>query len=366
MAATNKLLGGAGVWNANRVEKAQAIHHMRITIATDAWYPQVNGVVVTLDRIASEMRSMSCDVEYITPADFVTLPCPTYPDIRLAVFPGIGVAEKLRRFRPDAVHVATEGPIGHAARRFCARQGFKFTTSYHTQFPEYVRLRAPVPVHVTYCYLRRFHGAASRTLVATRTLQRRLRRQGFRNLVLWSRGVDTELFRPSDKAYLQAPRPIQMYVGRVAVEKNLDAFLSLPLPGSKFVVGDGPDRERLQRAYPDAHFVGLKLGTELAAHVAAADVFVFPSRTDTFGLVLLEAMASGVPVAAFPVTGPIDMVEPGKTGVLHDNLEQAIRGALMLDGRACVDYASNFSWRRCAESFRSHLMEIPQQSWARC
>jgi glycosyltransferase involved in cell wall biosynthesis len=336
---------------------------MRIIIATDAWYPQTNGVVVTLDRIGAEMRSMGCEVEYITPAELATLPCPTYPDIRLAVFPGAKVAERLRRFKPDAVHVATEGPIGHAARRFCARLGLKFTSSYHTQFPEYVRLRAPVPLRLSYCYLRHFHGAASRTLVATRTLRQRLRRQGFRNLVLWSRGVDTQLFRPRDKAYLQAPRPIHMYVGRVAVEKNLDAFLSLKLSGSKFVIGDGPDRERLKRIYPDAHFVGAKYGEDLAEHVAAADVFVFPSRTDTFGLVLLEAMASGVPVAAYPVTGPIDVVTPGTTGVLHHDLEHAIHGALKLDGRACVEYARNNSWRRCAETFRSYLFPIAQTRW---
>lgn len=337
---------------------------MRIIIATDAWFPQTNGVVVTLNRIGTELRAMGCEVEYITPQEFQTLPCPTYPDIRLAMFPGAKVEERIRRLKPDAVHIATEGPIGHAARKACARFSIKFTTSYHTQFPEYVRLRVPVPLRLSYCYLRRFHGAASRTMVATRTLRQRLRRQGFRNLVLWSRGVDTELFRPRPKEFLQAPRPIHMYVGRVAVEKNLEAFVGLQLAGSKFVVGDGPDRERLMRAYPDVRFVGAKFGEELAAHVAAADVFVFPSRTDTFGLVLLEAMASGVPVAAYPVTGPIDVVTPGKTGVLDEDLERAIQGALTLDGRDCVEFARKNSWRHCAELFRSHLFRIPQATWA--
>jgi glycosyltransferase involved in cell wall biosynthesis len=336
---------------------------MRIIIATDAWFPQTNGVVVTLNRIGTELRDMGCEVEYITPAEFPTLPCPTYPDIRLAMFPGAKVVERIRELKPDAVHIATEGPIGHAARKACARFNIKFTTSYHTQFPEYVRLRVPVPLRLSYCYLRHFHGAASRTMVATRTLRQRLRRQGFRNLVLWSRGVDTELFRPRAKDFLQAPRPIHMYVGRVAVEKNLEAFVGLKLAGSKFVVGDGPDRERLMRAYPDVHFVGAKFGEDLAAHVAAADVFVFPSRTDTFGLVLLEAMASGVPVAAYPVTGPIDVVTPGKTGVLDEDLEVAIKGALRLDGRDCVEFARKNSWRHCAELFRSHLFRIPQATW---
>jgi glycosyltransferase involved in cell wall biosynthesis len=328
---------------------------MRISIATDAWYPQLNGVVVTLDKVATELRELGNEVQFLTPADFPTLPCPTYPSIRLALVPKRAVAQRLREFAPDAVHIATEGPIGHATRAHCRRQGLPFTTSYHTQFPEYIRLRAPIPLAWSYAYLQRFHAASARTLVATRSLAARLRAAGFSNVVLWSRGVDVELFKPRDKGFLQAPRPISMFVGRVAVEKNLDAFLDLDLPGSKFIVGDGPDLERLRRKYPEAYFVGAKHGEALACHLAAADVFVFPSRTDTFGLVLLEAMASGVPVAAYPVTGPIDVVTPGKTGALHADLGRAVTEALTLDGRACVDYARGHSWRRCAEIFASHL-----------
>jgi len=273
----------------------------------------------------------------------------------VALFPYARLAKTLRAFRPDAVHIATEGPIGQAVRRYCKRRRLGFTSSYHTQFAEYVRMRAPIPIAWSYAYLRWFHGLATYTLVPTRSVQQLLLAHGFKNVVVWSRGVDSDLFRPRPKGFLDAPRPIAMYTGRVAVEKNIEAFLALDLPGSKFVVGDGPDLRDLRERYPAVRFVGWKRGEELASYLAAADVFVFPSRTDTFGLVLLEAMACGVPVAAYPVTGPIDVVVPNQTGFLNEDLRQAALDALKLDGKACTDYARVFSWRRCAEVFASFL-----------
>ena len=301
---------------------------MKLTIVTDAWSPQVNGVVTTLTRTRECLEALGHDVAVISPERFRTLPCPTYPEIRLALLPGRGVARTLRALSPDAIHIATEGPLGIAARRYCTRTGLKFTTSYHTQFPEYVRKRAPIPVAWSYAYLRAHHGKAERTLVATEHLRRRLIEHGFTNVVIWSRGVDTALFKPRGRDHLALPRPISIYVGRVAVEKNLEAFLSAEISGSKVIVGDGPDLAKLRQRFPEAHFVGYKFGEALAEHISSADVFVFPSRTDTFGLVMLEAMACGTPVAAYPVTGPIDVVRDGFSGRLHEDLATAAREAL--------------------------------------
>lgn len=324
---------------------------MRIMIVTDAWHPQVNGVVTTLTHTGNELRALGHTPLYVTPESFRTVPCPTYPSIRLAVFPGRRVARMIGAFAPDAVHIATEGPLGLAARRYCLRRGLPFTTSYHTRFPEYVRLRAPIPLAWSYRFLRWFHGAAKRTMVSTTAVQRELENRGFRNLTLWPRGVDSELFRPRDKRFLADARPIALYLGRVAVEKNIEAFLRLDLPGTKYVVGDGPDLARLQPRYPHVRFTGMKLGEELARHVAAADVLVFPSRTDTFGLVMLEAMACGVPVAAYPVTGPIDVVRQRETGVLDENLTEAVRAALKLDPAKCRSHALANSWSVSAQTF---------------
>ncbi len=334
---------------------SQALNVARIAIATDAWYPQVNGVVTTLEKTAEELRALGHAVLFLTPSAFPTLPCPSYPSIRLALFPGRGIARALQAFQPNAFHIATEGPVGHALRAYCRRRRLAFTSSFHTQFPEYLRLRAPVPIAWSYAYLRRFHGLATHTLVPTESLRRQLAGHGFRNLVVWSRGVDAELFRPRPARAFDAPRPIAMYTGRVAVEKNIEAFLALDLPGSKIVVGDGPDLRMLTRRYPAVRFVGCKRGEELAGYLATADVFVFPSRTDTFGLVLLEAMACGVPVAAYPVPGPIDVVIPDKTGVLKEDLRAAAMEAMKLDGRACTAHARTFTWRRSAEVFAEHL-----------
>lgn len=336
---------------------------MRIAIATDAWQPQINGVVRTLGQTAMHLKELGHEVGLITPLDFTTYPCPTYPSIRLALFPKRGVRRTLQAFRPQAIHIATEGPIGHAARALCCNLSLPFTTSYHTQFPEYVRARFPVPINWSYAYLRRYHGRAARTMIATRSMQRMLQERGFKNLDIWARGVDSTLFRPGLKSYLSGPRPISMYMGRVAVEKNIEAFLNLDLPGSKYVVGDGPDLEQLRARYRDVQFVGQKLGQELTAHIAAADVFVFPSLTDTFGLVLLEAMACGVPVAAFPVSGPIDVVQQGKTGVLDQDLHQAVLGALKLDPADCIAYARQHSWRNWTERFVSLLEPFVESRW---
>ena len=328
---------------------------MKIAIVTDAWRPQTNGVVKTLSTTADGLRALGHDVAVIEPNQFKTFPCPTYPEIRLAWLPYRRLSQLLEEFGPDAIHIATEGTLGGAARKWCLRRRFPFTTSYHTQFPEYVRARAPIPLAVSYAHLRRFHSAAARTMVATPAMQQLLESRGFRNIVRWTRGVDVSLFKPRDKGYLDLPRPIAMYVGRVAVEKNIEAFLALELPGTKVVVGDGPARAGLEAKYPAARFVGYRFGEELAAHVAAADVFVFPSRTDTFGLVLLEAMACGVPVAAYPVTGPIDVVTRGVTGELSEDLRAATLAALELDPQRCRAYALENTWENATRQFLSHL-----------
>ncbi len=328
---------------------------MKIIIATDAWKPQINGVVTTLEKTGEELTALGNEVKYITPEGFKTFPCPSYPSIRLAIRPKNNVASILDEFAPDAIHIATEGPLGQAARAYCVKHDLQFTSSYHTQFPEYVRLRAPVPVSWTYAFLRRFHDKAMRTMVPTASQQQRLIDNNFSNVVVWSRGVDTTFFHPRDKNFIEAARPVSMYMGRVAIEKNIEAFLKLDLPGTKFIVGDGPDLVVLKKKYPAVMFAGFKQGEELAQYLAAADVFVFPSLTDTFGLVMLEAMASGVPVAAFPVTGPIDVIIPGETGILDNDLKKAVLNALELSPDDCVAYARNSSWRNCAETFLNHL-----------
>jgi 1,2-diacylglycerol 3-alpha-glucosyltransferase/glucuronosyltransferase len=329
---------------------------MKIAIATDAWAPQINGVVTTLEKMGEELTQLGNQVMYITPEGFNTFPCPSYPSIRLAMFPNNKVTNMLDEYKPDAIHIATEGPLGHAARKYCVKNDLKFTTSYHTQFPEYVRLRAPIPVSWTYRFLRNFHGNAVRTMVPTPSQQQRLINAKFSDVVVWTRGVDINLFHPRSKEFISDSRPISMYMGRVAVEKNIEAFLKIDLPGTKYIIGDGPDLEELKKKYPDAKFTGFKRGEELATYLAAADVFVFPSLTDTYGLVMLEAMACGVPVAAFPVTGPIDVIVQGKTGVYDNDLEKAVLAALKLNPDDCTEFAKNNSWRNSAETFLNHLV----------
>lgn len=345
----------------NRPAQRRTKHPMRVCIVTDAWKPQVNGVAVTYQNLGEQLELMGHEVRFIVPGEFTTVPCPSYPTIRLALFPRLKVAKKLREFKPQAIHIATEGPLGHAARSYCLRNGLPFTTSFHTQFPEYIRMRAPIPVRLSYAYLRRFHGQAKHTLVPTESQKNKLVERGFSDIAIVSRGVNTELFKPGSKSFLGHVRPVFLYMGRVAVEKNIEAFLRLDLAGSKVVVGDGPDLEKLKQQYPEVLFTGFKFGAELSRHVAAADVFVFPSLTDTFGIVLLEAMACGVPVAAYPVTGPIDVVMNGVTGILDEDLKKAALDALKLDPKACIDYAKKFSWQACAEAFLGYLARIPDK-----
>jgi glycosyltransferase involved in cell wall biosynthesis len=335
---------------------------VRIALASDAWAPQTNGVVTTLKATTQALTSLGHNVRVLSPQTLACLPCPSYPEIRLAVAPGAYVARELKSFRPHAIHIATEGPVGLAVRRHCRERGVPFSTSYHTRYPEYLRARWPIPLGVTYAWLRHFHGAAVRTFVSSGTLEAQLSARGFRNLHLWRRGVDTGRFRPrtgtpAELAGLE--RPIMACVGRLAVEKNLEAFLALRVPGTKLLIGDGPERARLAARYPQARFTGFRHGEELAALIAAADVLVFPSLTDTFGLVMLEALACGVPVAAFPVPGPLDVVEPDVTGVLHSDLAMAITSALRLDRRRCAASAARCGWDQATAQFLAGLAPIP-------
>ena len=328
---------------------------MRIVIATDAWAPQVNGVVTTLGQTRDELLALGHEVLMITPAGRRTIPCPTYPEIRLTVFAGRSIRKELDAFLPDCIHIATEGSIGLTVRRYCMTRGLPFTTAYHTQFPEYLRARLPIPVKLAVRLLRWFHGPAVRTMVPTTSVQRQLQERGFKNVVLWTRGVRTDIFNPDDPIDYGLPRPVWVYTGRVAIEKNISEFLALDLAGSKVVIGDGPDRERLAAEFPDCFFLGYKFGRELARHMAGADVFVFPSKTDTFGIVMLEAMACGLPVAAFPVTGPIDVIRHGQTGVLSNKLGRACKIALKINPLDCRRYAESRSWRNSTGQFVSHL-----------
>jgi glycosyltransferase involved in cell wall biosynthesis len=330
---------------------------MRILIISDAWHPQVNGVVRTLTMLQQELSLLGHTADVIGPDRFRTIGMPSYRSIQLAVAPSARLVPMIEAFRPEALHIATEGPLGWAARRWALRHRVAFTTSFHTRFPEYLHARARVPLALGYAWLRRFHAPANGTMVAAGSMRRELAGRGFRNLLPWSRGVDLARFGPDEAEDWPYPRPIFLYVGRVAVEKNVDRFLSLDLPGTKVIVGDGPQRTSLQAAYPTAKFVGERHGPALAAAYAGADVFVFPSLTDTFGLVLLESLACGTPIAAHPVTGPADILSDARPGVgsLDLDLRTAALLALRGDRRACRAHAARFSWRSCAELFFENL-----------
>lgn len=333
---------------------------MKIALATDAWMPQVNGVVRALSTLVAGLEAAGHQVLTVSPQRFRTLPCPTEPGVRLALSTPKVVGRLLREFGPDAVHIATEGPIGFCARRYCVRAQMPFTTSYHTHFPKYLRMRMRVPEALTWPVMRFFHQASSSVMVTNETLCRELSGHGIRRLALWPRGVDAELFRPRADAYVVGEHPVMLFVGRVAVEKNLAAFLDLRLPGTKVVVGDGPQLPRLRKSYPHVHFAGLQHGEELSRYYAGADVFVFPSRTDTYGLVILEALASGVPVAAYPVAGPRDVLgeAAGRVGCLHEDLARAVRGALKLSRREARDFALQRSWQTTVDRFLALLQPV--------
>ena len=331
---------------------------MKVMVATDAWHPQVNGVVRTLGSLARAAATLGVEIEFLSPEGFWTVPVPTYPGLRLAVPRRKRIAERIEASRPDAIHIATEGPIGHAVRSYCIRNGRPFTSSYTTRFPEYIAARSPIPQHWIYSVLRRFHAAATVTMVATPSLMSELSERGFSNLGMWTRGVDVDLFRPDRAIDLDFPRPIFMSVGRVAVEKNLPAFLSLDLPGTKVIIGAGPQEAELKRRYAGAKFLGQLDNGILAAHLAAADVFVFPSLTDTFGIVQLEALASGVPIAAFPVTGPKDVIGNNAIGVLNEDLRAACMQALWISRETCREFALRYSWENSARQFIGHAHKV--------
>ena len=342
---------------------------IRLILVTDAWAPQVNGVVNSLEHVVRILGARGDALTVIAPDRFRTIPCPTYPEIRLAITGPGGVAAAMKEAPSDAlVHIATEGPLGLLARRYCLAHGRSFTTSYHTKFPEYLSARVPVPHSWGYAFMRNFHNAGHGCMVATQSLRADLAARGFQRLMMWSRGVDHRLFRPQADADLGLKRPIFLYVGRVAVEKNIEAFLKLDLPGTKVVVGDGPARAALARDYPTAKFLGTLRGETLAHAYAASDVFVFPSLTDTFGNVLLEALAAGLPVAAFPVTGPSDVVSDPAVGMLDNDLGKAARGALLLSRAAARDFALRFTWEASAAQFRDNVLaacSLPQEEAAR-
>jgi glycosyltransferase involved in cell wall biosynthesis len=332
----------------------------RIMIVSDAWLPQVNGVVRTLQAVSAELRGLGHTVEIVGPDRFPNLPCPTYPDIRLSVLPSRRLNRMIEDLAPEALHIATEGPLGIAARDWALRRGCAFTTAFHTRFPEYVNARIGLPADWTYAWLRRFHNAGQGMMVATPSLREELAQRGFRGIREWSRGVDLHMFRPAAALDWGLRRPVFAYVGRVAVEKNIEAFLHLDLPGSKVVVGGGPQLAALRRRYPDVHFTGPRFGADLAAAYAASDVFVFPSLTDTFGLVLLEALACGTPVAAFDVTGPRDILAGarGPVGAIGPDLRAVALAALGADRTACRAHAEGFSWPACARTFLTHLVPL--------
>ena len=346
-------------------ERAGRRRRMKILIVTDAWEPQVNGVVRTLKSTRRELERMGHTVDLLTPLEFRTIPCPTYPEIRLSLWPARRVASRIAGARPDAIHIATEGPLGLAARRYAMRHGLPFTTAYHTRFPEYVRARFGVPLAITYRFLRWFHARSAAVLVPTKVVKSDLEAFGFERVVLWSRGVELDIFAPGAAMPHDLTKPIFLYVGRVAVEKNIGAFLALDLPGSKWVAGEGPLLDRLKAEHPAVRFTGVLGQAELASLYNAADVFVFPSRTDTFGLVLLEALACGCPVAAYPVTGPIDVIGDAAAGALDDDLRAAALRALLIPRAVARAHAERYSWAACTQQFVAHLHPIDGRDAAR-
>ncbi|WP_262690164.1 glycosyltransferase family 4 protein [Kordiimonas aestuarii] len=344
--------------------------HLKICVVSDAWHPQVNGVVRTLDTLRHHLKARGHRVYMLTPKMFKTIPCPSYPEIRLSLNIPFRLSAIMNRWQVDAVHIATEGPLGWAARRWCIKHGRPFTTAYHTAFPEYIEARFPIKADRLYPIFRRFHAKSAGVLVATPTVRALLAQKGFSNIVDWTRGVDTTQFSPHQPKAWDYEGPVQLYVGRVAVEKNIEAFLRSTVPGTKVVVGDGPALKKLQAEYPTVNFLGAKFGADLAAAYASADVFVFPSRTDTFGLVMIEALACGTPVAAYPVQGPLDVVGRDGTGptmtwhkpiaALDTELDKAITRALALKREDCAAFARTYDWGTVTDQFLHALCVRPE------
>ena len=330
---------------------------MKIIIVTDAWYPQVNGVVRTLDETSKQLKKLGHEVKLITPEHFLTIPCPTYPEIKLSLFPGAKVSSMIREFNPDCLHISTEGPLGLAARGYASRNGLAFTSAYHTRFPEYVYARTKLPLKITYSFLRWFHNRSELVMVPTEEVKKDLIKHKIGKPKIWSRGVDLDIFKPK-KGRRKNKNPILLNVGRVAVEKNLEEFLKIDLPYEKWVVGDGPAFKELKKKYPKVIFHGAKSKEELEYYYNKADVFVFPSKTDTFGLVLLEAMACGLPVAAFPVSGPLDVIGNSNAGILNSSLKEACKKALLIPRKVPREYAKKFSWESTSKTFESYLVSI--------
>ena len=336
---------------------------MRIAIVSDAWRPQINGVVRTIEMVVRLLQADGHEVEVFGPDRFRTLPCPTYPEIRLSLLAGARLAHMLKLYAPDAIHLVTEGPLGWAARNFCLKRGIPFTTAYHTRFPEYVQARIRVPLGWSYALVRRFHAPSAAVLVVAQSIREELSQRGFKNLVPWSRGVDIAAFQPRPRTDTGDPRPIWLYAGRVAIEKNIKAFLELDLPGTKWVVGGGPQLKELKRNHAEVRFFGSVDTQELSRRYAEADCFVFPSRTDTFGLVMVEALASGVPVAAYPVPGPLDVVTDPKVGALNEDLKEACLAAITCKSADCRRHAETFTWANCAAQFFAALKPVPRGVW---
>jgi glycosyltransferase involved in cell wall biosynthesis len=333
---------------------------MKFALVSDAWKPQVNGVARTLGALYEGLTGVGHEVFPLTPDLFRTAPCPTDRQVRLAVGARPRLTRLLEALQPDAIHIATEGPLGLAARGYCIKRALRFTTAFHTRYPEYMKARFGVPLAWTYAVLRRFHRRSSAIMVPTETVRRDLASRGFGHLALWTRGVDIALFRPGCTPAVDLPRPVFLCVSRIAAEKNLPAFLDLDLPGSKLVVGDGHLLPEMKRRYPNVHFAGLQQGEALVRHYAAADVFVLPSRTETFGLVLLEALACGLPVAALPVPGPLDVLAGSRAGVLDWDLGAAAIAALRVSRKTCRSYAERFSWQTSVEQFVNHVVPVSE------
>ncbi|MBG1233138.1 glycosyltransferase family 4 protein [Aestuariivirga litoralis] len=341
---------------------------MRILIVTDAWPPQVNGVVRTLQTVGAKLRLAGHDVHYITPEGRKSWGVPNYPEIQLALVSAKTIGREIDTLAPDAIHIATEGPLGWAARKACLKRGLPYTTSFHTRFAEYLDMRSPIPGTGKFIWsvLRRFHQHAQAVMVPTQTIATLLEDKGFRNVKTWTRGVNHQNFKPQKtRDYFDLPRPILLHAGRLTPEKNIEAFLKLDVPGSKVVVGEGPIRQDLANKYPKAYFTGYLAEQDLAAAMASADCFIFPSTTDTFGLVMIEAMACGTPVAAFPVPSPVDVIEDGVTGVMNADLAEAIKTALKLDRTKVQKAAQKFTWERVADMFAGWLVQIGAQKFGK-